>query len=138
MPLWLLIGLIGLGTYFVAQNAATNAVATTPQLPPPKTYTVGTNGADWYADLGSSSSLATDMSSDMAASSSSATANISTTVGGQIPAGTVLTPLDVTEITVQPSSSTQQSQQSGTMAIISVIKVYWNSQYVWVNKNEVF
>jgi hypothetical protein len=160
MPIWLLLGIVGLGAYVVGQNTATAAAAAagaTPQLTPPRTYTVGSNGADYYADYtGSSSSSAsgtdqtasTDMGTDVVQSSSGLTTIIGTTVVGQIPAGTALTPLDsaqieVTSNTVSSSSGqyNMQSQQnlSGVGNIfIPVIKVYYNGQYVWVNKNEVF
>jgi len=144
MPIWLLLSLVGLGAYMFGQSAAQAAAAATPQIAP-KTYTVGTNGADYYADLTTSSSSSYGGQSPSQVGSSSGTSSIiGTTVMGQIPAGTVLTPLDSAQITAQspvfPSSSGGygQSQQSQGTTSIPVFKTTYNGQTVWVNKNEVY
>jgi hypothetical protein len=144
MPIWLLLSIIGIGAYMFGQSAAQAAAAATPQLPI-KTLTVGTNGADYYADLTTSSSSSYGGASPSTVGSSSGTASIiGTTVLGQIPAGTVLTPIDSAQITAQssvfPSSSggfSQSSQSQGTTSI-PVFKANYNGQMVWVNRNEVY
>jgi hypothetical protein len=128
MPLWLILLGVGLGAYVVGRAA--NVI---PGLPGAQiiSYTVASGGADYYTDLGSSSVAGQP--------------NISTTVSGTIPAGTLITALDSAQVYVQTntSSSGQQFQQqggyqSGTMTIIPVVKATYNGATVWINRNELY